>query len=686
MSPKSSLPGGGGGGGGAAGGSKSLHALGSDDGLSTSPPQPFEPPSPSPFGGAAPPIHAVFSPGAPLSSSSTSKAARANTHRSTILIHQKSPLLLATPPQITRALAYSHPFLLPLNKLVGLISWTTGDPWESFLLVAAFWAFVLYGDALTRYAAPIFIVAGMILGMYGRRFSPLSSSGWSETTNKDGTGWLGAMTGFGASSKAGSKTAHAKTASVDIDRLGHQRGHSVEATNTRHQKTLDEIVETLKEFTARCNILLEPLFELTDFMSTQRTPTSATTKPAMTALFIRIIMCTPFWVALTLPPLRIITTRRVVLVTGTIILTWHARVMRIARVILWRSASMRRLAALTTGLNFEGPTKPSLPNIPTINLNTATTAGAATLANGKSAANGTRKVSSSHHLIGKARDAGVKFTFIIYENQRRWMVLGWTANMLAYERTAWTDEHSNPVPPRDEFELPEVEEGSNMRWRWVPGSRWRVDGVHGDDLELADYDGDMGAKGWIYYDNKWQNGRRGVDGWGKWTRRRKWYRDAELVEVEDPPPQELEAIPPVSPSASPVRSRPPTDTLSISDDSHKSAHTTSAAIASLTELAERDAAAKADRARHPASPNTDDTTSVRSFFRPSSLRRRPTDKSGASKRAPSSDAASRRSRRSLGVDDDADDDSGTLGLEVEMELRREGGNWGIGDEARMGLE
>lgn len=30
---------------------------------------------------------------------------------------------------------------------------------------------------------------------------------------------------------------------------------------------------------------------------------------------------------------------------------------------------------------------------------------------------------------------------------------------------------------------------------------------------------------------QWQNGRRGQDGWGKYTRRRKWYRDAELVEV-----------------------------------------------------------------------------------------------------------------------------------------------------------
>jgi hypothetical protein len=31
--------------------------------------------------------------------------------------------------------------------------------------------------------------------------------------------------------------------------------------------------------------------------------------------------------------------------------------------------------------------------------------------------------------------------------------------------------------------------------------------------------------------SKWHDGRRGRDGWGRYTRRRKWCRDAELVEV-----------------------------------------------------------------------------------------------------------------------------------------------------------
>src|SRR5690625_5000135 len=102
---------------------------------------------------------------------------------------------------------------------------------------------------------------------------------------------------------------------------------------------------------------MEPLIEMTDFLSTQRTPTSATTKPALTAMFLRLLIVTPFWLALTMPPLRVITTRRVVLVAGTLALTWHARVMRVARTIIWRSAMVRRVASAITGLRFDGPAK-----------------------------------------------------------------------------------------------------------------------------------------------------------------------------------------------------------------------------------------------------------------------------------------------------------------------------------------
>jgi len=398
-----------------------------------------------------PPTVAAFSP------VTLSHATSANKQRSTILVHQKSPLLIATPPQITRALAYSHPFLLPLNKLAGLLTWTSGDPWESFLLLASFWGVVLYGDVVMRYAGPVVIVMGLILGMYSRRYSPLSSTGWTGEKQKK----------------------------------GHKKMDS-EATNIKHQKTLDEIVETLKAFTSRCNVLLDPLLELTDFLSTQRTATSATTRPALTTLLIRILLITPLWIVLTLRPIQIITTKRMVLVAGTLFLTWHSRPNRVSRAILWRSALIRRVLATLTGLHFSDNLTPPPPSdAPALSPRKQTEY--------------QEKASLAAEAAAKRRpDApGVRFTFILYENQRRWVGLGWTTSLFAYERAAWTDEHLNLAPAKEDFELPDVEGGA-ARWRWVEGSKWLVEGAGEFDeggVKAKD-DTTNGGQGWIYYDNK----------------------------------------------------------------------------------------------------------------------------------------------------------------------------------------
>lgn len=404
-----------------------------------------------------PPTIAAFSP------STISGSALTSRQRSSVIVHRKSPLLVATPPPITRALAYSHPFLLPLNKFAGLLTWTTGDPWQSFLMVATFWTVVLYSDAVILWAGPILVVVGLILGMYGRRYSPLSST---TTTGEK-----------------------------------HQ-GKAPSDTTTRHQKSLDDIVETLRTFTTRCNILLEPLLDLTDFLSTQRTATSATTRPALTALFLRILLVTPIWIGLTLPPLYLITTRRVVMTVGTIILTYHSRPARVSRVILWRSRAVRRLCGFLTGLSVADGPSVQKAQAQGLGLNIAT------------------------RRRGDA--SGVRFTFVVYENQRRWLGIGWTYSLFPAERGAWTDEHLNSVPPKDSFELPEVKTGDS-KWRWVEGSEWRIEGA--DSSTNKSDSKTSNVEGWVYYDNKWNDGRRGQDGWDRYTRRRKWYRDAELVEV-----------------------------------------------------------------------------------------------------------------------------------------------------------
>jgi len=95
---------------------------------------------------------------------------------------------------------------------------------------------------------------------------------------------------------------------------------------------------------------------MTDFLSTSRTATSATTRPALTTMFWRLVATTPVWILLTLPPWRIITTKRVALIVGTVLLSWHSRPMRVSRTLLWRSAIVRCLAEWATGLEFDKPT------------------------------------------------------------------------------------------------------------------------------------------------------------------------------------------------------------------------------------------------------------------------------------------------------------------------------------------
>lgn len=205
------------------------------------------------------------------------------------------------------------------------------------------------------------------------------------------------------------------------------------------------------------------------------------------------------------------------MVVGTISLTWHSRPAKVFRTVLWRSKSIRQICSAITGLTFASPESDdessSSNKKPSISRSGTATP---------------HEIAASLAKKRSADSPQIRFTFIIYENQRRWLGIGWTSSMLAYERAAWTDDHMNTTPPKDRFELPEVD-GGHAQWRWVEGSEWHLEGAENSGEKDAKDDED--DEGWIYYDNKWHDGRRGKDGWGRYTRRRKWCRDAELVEI-----------------------------------------------------------------------------------------------------------------------------------------------------------
>lgn len=285
--------------------------------------------------------------------------------------------------------------------------------------------------------------------------------------------------------------------------------------------SLDEILETLQTFTTRLNIFFGPFYSVLTFLSVGRTPTTAATAPALTSLALRTLAVTPLWLLLAVWPLHIITGRRVIITAGTLILSWHSRPAKVTRTILWRSLTIRWACEQLTGLSFTPapavpPPLPSRKNgrTPLATPNASTTSLPATISSTVSAVTiaAAKAVTCKPTPLepGKVSSPGVRFTFVIYENQRRWLGIGWNTSLFAYERAPWTDETLEPCPPPVEFSLPHTPRGSGVKWRWVPGEDWRVDGQdmegrkQGKKQAVKDKLGGSGVEGegWIYYDNK----------------------------------------------------------------------------------------------------------------------------------------------------------------------------------------
>ncbi|KNZ71262.1 Peroxisomal membrane protein PEX30 [Termitomyces sp. J132] len=138
----------------------------------------------------------------------------------------------------------------------------------------------------------------------------------------------------------------------------------------------------------------------------------------------------------------------------------------------------------------------------------------------------------------------LRFLFTIYENQRWWMGLDWTAALLPGERPSWCSPPPShaPVSPPNAFALPSavtvfLPDGKGRR---VKRSTFGIEDVHEDYPEEDHIATD--ADGWVYGDNKWE-GPSGKGGMGKYTRYRRWTRVAivvETVEVVDDGPVGIE--------------------------------------------------------------------------------------------------------------------------------------------------
>lgn len=396
------------------------------------------------------PISAPFS---PATLSNPTCTIQENKKR-TIIINRKTPLLGATPLEITRALSYSHIFLLALNQVAGLVTWTSGEPWESFLLVASFWGITLYGEVILKYFGPFLAVLAFIAGTHFRRCSYSLVDGKAKTQSS---------------------------------------GSHSETSFKNNQKSLDEVVETLRVFTHRCHIILAPLIDLIEAIASSKTSNNVLIKALLTSTFPRFLLINFIWIILSIKPFQLITPKRIVLVTGTLFLTWHSQPFCVTRAVLWRSSQIRRICSYITGLELTSKCSDE-----SINFSEPSQK----IKGEKSLHSYYTPSTHSSQIQSYPNKPEVRFTFVLYENQRNWVGLGWTNYLFDSERSAWTDEHLNPAPSKENFEFPNTED-SNVIWKWVEGSKWLVEGAREtDEGGIKASDGADGGMGWIYYDNK----------------------------------------------------------------------------------------------------------------------------------------------------------------------------------------
>lgn len=209
---------------------------------------------------------------------------------------------------------------------------------------------------------------------------------------------------------------------------------------------------------------------------------------------------------------------------------------------------------------------------------------------------------------------------------------------------------------------------------------------------------------------QWQNGRRGQDGWGRWTRRRKWYRDAELVEVEDD--SASGAAPASSQATLNVTELDEEAPLSSQQPIDAGASATTSSSGSKPELPPRPATL-AQRTFSPTPPSLSNATVANpdgedeynnnndsaSMLSTSSKSARfggsvKSGKSGAGTpalRRRGTDTSSRRggqgARRDSGAVMEEEEEAAALGTSLGLSPGAEGHKgWGVGDEVRMGLE
>jgi hypothetical protein len=185
----------------------------------------------------------------------------------------------------------------------------------------------------------------------------------------------------------------------------------------RRRRTSPDTAHALSE-----TVLQAAISDLNIISSLLPSIPSIPTTPLPQLLRVSAITYVPYVILTYFVPLRVL-----VGLFGTFVLTYRASWATLLRRNLWRSAwtrwAMYRLWSYLSGTPFPA-------ELPAVSLHA-------------------QQADDSHTT------ARIHFLFTVYENQRWWMGLDWTAALLPNERPSWCSVGFAPVPPPSVFSLPE---------------------------------------------------------------------------------------------------------------------------------------------------------------------------------------------------------------------------------------
>lgn len=389
-----------------------------------------------------------------------------------------SPMFSSTPPMISKTLVKFYPYLILFDNFLSVITWTGENIWYSVLFTFIYIAVVFYINQLVRYFGHIIIVSLL---------------------------------------------------------LGYSKFDKFIESVIYQNPTLEDINNVMNRVSYKFDILLLPLNNL-KLQNVER-------------LLLTALIVSPIHIILSL---LILPPQKFLLIMGLFVITYHSPWSKVTRRLLWKFQFIRKLMFYITGLNTGGINSKdegilaavqkqvnrisniqdfSGNNLLHFQINT-------TDERADTKADNTEFDLSINdkHDIKKFIEKGkpIKFTYVLYENQRHWIGAGWKDSMLSYERSAWTDEFLNDALSPDKFTLPKDNNG--MKWQWIDKT-WRLDLTNDGAIPISSTKKKTTAdptpdEGYIYYDNQWKKPSI-EESFSKYTRRRRWVRTAELVRIDN---------------------------------------------------------------------------------------------------------------------------------------------------------